>query len=202
MKADRTREFILKSAAPVFNKKGFEGTSIADVEAATGLSKGALYGHFRDKQALAEEVFHWSSRTVKNLVTERMRGISSNRMKLLALLDFFACYVLEPPIPGGCPLLNAAIEADDQHEAMRPVVGTGLKEMVDFIESLIKKGVRSGEFKKGTNARQLAYIFFCAIEGALMFSRIERSRAPMDIIVNHCKYKLDQITDPLWNKKG
>jgi hypothetical protein len=68
--------------------------------------------------------------------------------------------------------------------------------------ALLKKGIRSGEFKKDTNPRELAYTFFCAIEGAIMFSRVERSREPMDIIVKHCKNKLDQISNPIWNKKG
>lgn len=202
MKAERTRKYILEKAAPLFNQKGFDGTSLADLQAVTGLTKGALYGNFENKEELAAEAFTWSTAIVKNLISDQLKSLNSCREKLYHLLDFFARYVSEPPIAGGCPLLNAAIDVDDHHVAMRPVVGTEIKRMVGFIESLIRKGVRSGEFKKGTNERELAYIFFCAIEGALMFSRVERSREPMDIIISHCKHKLDEISNPLWNKKG
>jgi hypothetical protein len=65
---------------------------------------------------------------------------------------------------------------------------------VDFIADLIIKGIAAGEFKKGIKPRELAYSFFCSIEGAIMFSRVERSREPMDIIVAHCKKTLDQIS--------
>jgi TetR/AcrR family transcriptional regulator, transcriptional repressor for nem operon len=147
-------------------------------------------------------VFSWSTAFVKNLIASELKNGNSYKDKLYRLLDFFAGYVFEPPIAGGCPLLNTAIEADDHHEAMRHKVGTEIKRMVSFIESLVRKGVLAGEFKKGTNARELAYTFFCAIEGALMFSRIEQSAEPMKIIIYYCKYKLDQISNPLWNKKG
>jgi TetR/AcrR family transcriptional repressor of nem operon len=195
MKAVRTREFILDKAAPVFNKKGFDGTSLADLEAVTGLTKGALYGNFPDKETLAAQAFLHSTGLAKGLIRDRLQGISSSKQKLYALFDFFWGFVSSPPVPGGCPLLNTAVDADDHRTSMRPLVAGEIMQMVRFIEGLIKEGVRSGEFKKGISARELAYTFFCAIEGAIMFSRVEGSCAPMDIIINHCKKKLDQISN-------
>jgi len=202
VKSARTRAFILEKAASLFNKNGFDGTSMADLEAETGLTKGAIYGNFQDKETLAGEAFLHSTRRVKDMIQNEMKGISSFKEKLSALLDFFGRYALAPPVPGGCPLLNTAVEADDRRISMRPVVAGEIMSMVEFISALIKKGIRSGEFKKDTNARELAYTFFCAVEGAIMFSRVEGSSEPMDIIVNHCKKKLDQISNPLWSKKG
>lgn len=202
MKAARTRQHIIEKAAPLFNKKGFAGTSLADLEKVTGLTRGALYGHFADKGAMAAEAFAHSTGTVKTLMHRALKPCITNKEKLFALLEFFARYVLTPPVPGGCPLLNSAVEADDHHLSMRRVVTKEILEVVTFIETLLKKGIRAGEFKKDTNARELAYIFFCALEGAIMFSRVEASSEPMDIIVDHCKNKLEQISNPLWNKNG
>ena len=202
MKGERTRKYILEKAAPVFNKKGFEATSLADLEEVTGLTKGALYGNFQDKETLAGEAFAYSTATVKGLIKESLRTVGTYKGKLFALLDFFARYVSEPPIAGGCPLLNTAVEADDYRTSMRPVVSSEITQVVNFIATLLRKGVRSGEFKKDIPVRELAYTFFCAIEGAIMFSRVERSAEPMHVIVKHCKKKLDQLSNPLWNKKG
>ncbi len=194
MKAAKTRQYILEKAAPLFNTKGFDGTSLADLENATGLTKGALYGNFRDKDTLASEAFVFASSEVRGRVRALLAPIPSYREKLLALLDFYAKYVLDPPIEGGCPLLNAAVEADDHRPSMRPVVTGEITQTVESIAVLIRKGMRAGEFRDDTNARALAYTFFCAVEGAIMVSRVERSREPMDIVVKHCKDKLQQIT--------
>lgn len=191
---------IMERAAPLFNRKGFEGTSLAELEMVTGYTKGALYSHFQNKETFAKEAFLWSTDRVKILLREELKRTSSNKQKLYAMLDFFSRYVLTPPIPGGCPLLNAAVEVDDHRISMRPLVARELVRVVDLIALLLRKGVRSREFEKGIDARRIAYTFFCAIEGAIMFSRVEGSSEPMRIIVKHCKDILDQISIPYGTK--
>jgi hypothetical protein len=91
-------------------------------------------------------------------------------------------------------LLNNAVEADDFHTSMRRVVVKELLRTVDFIEGLLSKGVEAGEFKMEIKSHELAYSFFCSVEGAIVFSRVERSREPMDIVVRHCKSIVEQIS--------
>jgi TetR/AcrR family transcriptional regulator, transcriptional repressor for nem operon len=193
-KAERTRQFIIETTAPLFNTKGYEGTSLSDLIDVTGLTKGSLYGNFRDKEEISTEAFHYSIGKVKDMMKKELEGAMTYKKQLVALLDFYARYVFDPPIPGGCPLLNTAIEADDHHTSMRKVVTKELLSTIDFISSLIKKGIAAGEFKKNIKPHELAYTFFCSVEGALMFARVERSREPMDIIVRHCKNILEQIS--------
>jgi AcrR family transcriptional regulator len=193
-KAERTRQYIIETTAPLFNTKGYEGTSLSDLIDATGLTKGSLYGNFKDKEEISTEAFRYSVSKVKEMVKKELDGVISYKKQLIALLDFYSAYVFDPPIPGGCPLLNTAIEADDHHTSMRKVVTKELLSTIDFISSLIKKGITAGEFKKNIKPNELAYTFFCSVEGALMFARVERSREPMDIIVRHCKNMLEQIS--------
>lgn len=194
-KGERTRQHIIEKTAPLFNTRGFDGTSLADLTEATGLTKGALYGNFPDKESLAQEAFRYSIGKVREMVRQELEGVTTYRKRLESVFDFFARYVTDPPVPGGCPLLNTAIEADDHHTSMRKIVARELVITIDFMESLLKGGVKSGEFRKGIDARAMAYTFFCSIEGALMFARAERSREPMDIIVKHCKTILNQISN-------
>lgn len=193
-KSERTRQWIVEQTAPLFNRKGFEGTSLTDLTDATGLTKGALYGHFDDKNDIAKAAFRYSVTKVKRMVRERTDAAKTAKGQLGAVLDFFAAYVFNPPIPGGCPLLNTSIEADDHRIGMRRMVAKELVDTVDFLELLLRKGIRKGEFRKDIHPRQLAYTFFCSVEGALMFSRVERSKEPMNIIVSHCKNILEQIS--------
>jgi TetR/AcrR family transcriptional regulator, transcriptional repressor for nem operon len=193
-KADKTRSYIIEKTAPLFNMKGYDGTTLSDLTEATGLTKGALYGNFHSKDDIAEAAFRYSISKVKRMITTEVQKELSNKNRLIALLEFFASYVNKPPVPGGCPLLNTAIEADDHRISMRKVVTTELLSTINFIADLLKKGVEAGEFSKSIDTKALAYTFFCSVEGALMFSRVERSREPMDIIVKHCKNILDQIS--------
>lgn len=193
-KADRTRQYIVEKVAPIFNLKGFDGTSISDVTDATGLTKGALYGNFTDKDEIALEAFKYSMRKVREMVMQRVSNKPTYKERLSALLDFYSSYVFNPPIPGGCPLLNTSVEVDDHRTSMRRIVVKELTSTVSFIQDLIDKGIQAKEFQENTDTRALAYTIFCAIEGALIFSRVERSREPMDLIVSHCNRILDNIT--------
>jgi len=193
-KSEKTKQFILAKTAPLFNTKGFEGTSMADLTSTTGLTKGALYGNFYNKEDLAMEAFKYAVKRVKDLVKTRVEGETTYKKQLRAMLDFFAEYVFHPPVPGGCPLLNTAVQADDQLPGMRRIVVKELMSTVMFIYNLINKGIKAGEFRKDVNARELAYTIFCSVEGAIMFSRVERSDEPMKIIVKHCKKLLNEIS--------
>jgi AcrR family transcriptional regulator len=193
-KAEQTRQYIIERTAPLFNKKGFDGTTLSDLTHATGLTKGALYGNFRDKEEIGLAAFRYTIAKVRDKVKKELESAPTYKDQLISLLEFYADYVFNPPVAGGCPLLNTAIEADDNRPSMRSIVTKELMQTVDFISDLISKGIAAGEFKKGIKPKELAYSFFCSIEGALMFSRVERSREPMDIIVTHCKRTLDQIS--------
>ena len=193
-KAEQTRQYIIEKTAPLFNKKGFDGTSLSDLTEATGLTKGALYGNFRDKEEIGAAAFRYSIAKVRSIVRSRVDAAITCKGQLLAVIEFYSDYVFDPPVPGGCPILNTAIEADDHHTSMRKVVSQELMNTVNFISDLLEKGIAAGEFKKDTRPKELAYSLFCAIEGALMFARVERSREPMDIIVDHCKKILEQIS--------
>jgi TetR/AcrR family transcriptional repressor of nem operon len=167
---------------------------MSDLESATGVTKGALYGNFNGKDEIAAEAFKYAMKKVRACVQQKLSQASTYKSQLIALFDFYGEYVFTPPVSGGCPLLNSAVEVDDDHPTMRRVVVKELVQTIQFIAGLIDKGIEGGEFKKDTNSMSMAYIFFCSIEGALMFARAERSREPMDIILKHCRKQLDLIS--------
>jgi TetR/AcrR family transcriptional repressor of nem operon len=193
-KAEKTRQHIIESSAALFNCKGFAGTTMSDLEATTGLTKGALYGNFSNKDEIAGEAFKYAMKKVRATVQRKLDVAMTYKSQLTALFDFYGEYVFDPPVPGGCPLLNAAIEVDDEHPTMRKVVVKELMQTVNFITDLLERGIQAGEFKASIKPKSLAYTFFCAIEGAIMFSRVERSREPMDIILQHCRKQIEQIS--------
>lgn len=193
-KGERTKQQIIEVTAPLFNTKGFYGTSIADLCAATGLTKGALYGNFKSKEELSKAAFQYAISRMRSVGNEDIQRKSTYKEKLIALLEFFSCYVLDPPVKGGCPLLNTAIEADDHRKGMKKLVAAELQNSISHIMHLMEQGKKGGEFKPELKSREMALFFFCSIEGAIMFSRVSSSEEAMKTIVKNCKSILDSYS--------
>ena len=71
-KGEDTRREIVEKAAPLFNQKGFEGTSLSDLMRVTGLQKGGIYRHFSSKEELAGEAFDYAW---QKAVERRLEGV-------------------------------------------------------------------------------------------------------------------------------
>jgi AcrR family transcriptional regulator len=71
-KGETTRQRIIEKSAPIFNQKGFAGSSMQDVMEATGLEKGGLYRHFSGKEELAAEVFRYTVARAEKLRSEKI----------------------------------------------------------------------------------------------------------------------------------
>jgi TetR/AcrR family transcriptional regulator, transcriptional repressor for nem operon len=173
---------------------GFDGTSLADLCRATGLTKGALYGNFADKEELASEAFRYTISKMRSFGSRSMRSQPTNRKRLEALLEFFLRAVLNPPVRGGCPLLNTAVEADDHRPSMRKTVVKELEKSVNTMTKLLDRGKIAGEFKKNINSKEIATFCFCAIEGAIMYSRVSASAEAMEIVVKTLNGLLESVS--------
>ena len=78
-KGEQTRRNIVEAAAPIFNKRGYEGSSLNDLMQATGLKKGGIYRHFSSKEELAAKAFDYTWEAAWNVrwlhVDEKAKGI-------------------------------------------------------------------------------------------------------------------------------
>ena len=83
-KSERTRRYIIEQSAPVFNKKGIAGTSLADLTAATGLTKGSIYGNFKSKDDLAVAVFQYNTQNLTRYFARRLKRGRNAIEKLMA----------------------------------------------------------------------------------------------------------------------
>ena len=110
---DETREKIIRQAAAVFNTQGFAGASMSDIMAATGLQKGGIYRHFESKEQLALESFDYAVRVMTDRFRDALDGKRTAMERLHAIISVFARIPIDPPVPGGCPVMNAGIENDD-----------------------------------------------------------------------------------------
>jgi TetR/AcrR family transcriptional regulator, transcriptional repressor for nem operon len=169
-KAERTRQLIVEKTAPIFNTKGFAGTSISDMTAATGLTKGSIYGNFENKDEVALAAFDHNIQKLKTIVQAEMAEQQSIRDRLLVYIRVYDNFMKLPFPVGGCPILNTTTEADGTHPRLRSKVSEAIIDWKDRIIKMIEKGVVAKEFKAGVNAEQTALTLIAMIEGAILIT--------------------------------
>ena len=192
-KGQRTRETIVARAAEVFNVRGYAGTSVADILAATGLEKGGLYNHFESKDELALAAFDHALATLRARHREARARVVGPRATLAAFLETFRDVASHPATKGGCPLLNTAVETTDGHPALRKRVRAAFAAMLDDLVVTIERGIACGELDERADPAALASLMVCSLEGAVMLGRLERTAAHMTRVVDHLERVLADL---------
>jgi TetR/AcrR family transcriptional repressor of nem operon len=152
-RSERTRQLIIESAAPIFNKKGYAGTSMSDLTTATGLTKGSIYGNFKDKDDVAVHAFQHNIDLIFDFFSKELKAAGSTLDKLLAYPRGFRKIYPMILSYGGCPILNTAVEADDTHAVLRKMAVDVLAKWKKSIVSLIEKGQSEGIIDSATDAQ-------------------------------------------------
>ena len=169
-KAERTRTFILETVAPIFNKKGYVATSLSDITEATGLTKGAVYGNFRNKEELALAAFDYNVHKLLSKISNRLEATSSATQQLFILTNFYRFYGDYTRELGGCPLLNMGINANMQNARLMERVQQVIEKLQNQIEEIIKEGKVKGEIWPYIKADVFARQIFIMIQGAVFFT--------------------------------
>src|SRR6218665_3256375 len=126
-KAEKTREYIIEKAAPIFNMKGYAGTSLQDLTRATGLTKGSIYGNFKNKDEVAVAVYEHSITLLDQRISAFLEPRHSMLDKLLGIADYYRQNWKQIFERGGCPVQNASVEADDNLGVLKKPVQNSIK---------------------------------------------------------------------------
>lgn len=169
-KAVETTRFIIEKVAPIFNKKGYVGTSLADISKATGLTKGAIYGNFKDKETLALAAFNHNLRRVIGRIDQKMQLFDSPIAKLRAILTFYEHYFDYVSDFGGCPIVNIGVDANHQNPVLLEGVQTVVYKLQQNVAGIVEDGIIAGEIKPSTDAQLISRRFFSTLEGAIFLS--------------------------------
>ena len=189
-KGEQTRREIIRKAAPIFNQKGYDGTALSDLMRATGLEKGGIYRHFESKQELAGDAFDHAWKVAMDTRFEGTQEIPNtvNRLKQIVrnFRDRRAALV-----PGGCPLLNTAIDSDDGNPQLRAKARRALSSWLNRLQSIAEEGERRREIRSDVDPVKLATLIASTLEGSLMVSRLQRKEDPLDLACRHLEEYLD-----------
>ena len=189
-KGELTRKRIVEAAAPIFNQHGYEGSSLNALMEATGLKKGGIYRHFASKEELAAEAFDytWEAAWKARLshVDDKANGI--NKLKQL-IANFVE---RRSPVPGGCPVLNTAVDADDGNPILRSRVGKALRSWTGRLQAYVEEAQQERDAKPDVDPKDVATLIVASLEGALMMTRIHRNDEALRRVQSHLNEYLDK----------
>jgi TetR/AcrR family transcriptional repressor of nem operon len=200
-KGEQTRREIIRKAAPIFNQKGYEGAALSDLMRATGLEKGGIYRHFESKQELAGEAFDHAWKIAMDTRFEGTQEIPNTVDRLKQIVRNFQDR-RAGLVPGGCPLLNTAIDSDDGNPQLRAKARRALSRWLDRLQTIAEEGQRRGEVRSDVDSAKLATLIASTLEGSLMVGRLQRKDDPLDLACHHLEEYLETKVRARQSKAG
>ncbi len=189
-KAERTKQFILETAAPIFNQKGISGANIDDVLDAAKLTKGCLYGHFESKEDLALQVVDHMLNTNGEKMLLTISQAKTAKAKVFAFLDFYKDPI-NTYLKGGCPVFNIAVESDDNFPAIKEKIAATIRRGQEMFVSILNQGIANGEFSDKLDSPLYAFKAVAAVEGAVVMCRAMNTAKPMAGLLRSLKAELE-----------
>ncbi len=190
-KGEQTRRDIVRKAAPLFNQKGYEGTSLSDLMEATGLQKGGIYRHFSSKEALAAEAFDYSWGKAVHGRLDGVEEVPDSVDRFKKMIGNFV-EIRMGLVPGGCPLMNTAVETDDGNAVLRSRARKALQNWTARLSSIASEGIKKRQIDPRVHPLKLSQLIIGCLEGALLISRLQKDEEPLRSIRQHLDEYLEQ----------
>ncbi len=106
-------------------------------------------------------------------------------------------------LPGGCPLLNTAVDSDNGNPILRERVRKALRGWQSQLRKILQEGIATGTVRPGLDIDKAASLIIGGLEGGMLLSRIEKSDQPLRDALDHLDHYLEtQIRKPSSARKS
>ncbi|OQR63066.1 TetR family transcriptional regulator [Streptomyces maremycinicus] len=169
LRAEQTRTTIITAAADLFDRHGYESTSLSDIVAHAHVTKGALYFHFAAKEDLAHAIMELQSSASRRIAGEiDDRGYAS--LEALMRLTFALTRLsVEGPIP------RASLRLATGGVAVRPPLSHPFVELLDLISRRLGGALKESDIHPDVDVDAVAHSLVCFFVGTRV---VGRSREP------------------------
>lgn len=180
-----TAQYILEKVAPVFNRKGYVGTTLTDLSVATNLTKGAIYSNFVNKEDLALKAFKRNLKIIFGPLYMEIGAQNNSLAKLRVITDFYRNYFARTKEYGGCPLLNVGMDAKAINPNLYQAALKVARDQLEGLTTIIQTGIDNKEIRKDISAKQYAENILCMIEGATFMAQMHNDGRFMENIASY-----------------
>jgi TetR/AcrR family transcriptional repressor of nem operon len=183
-------ETAVEAAVEVFRAHGYNGTSVQDLTAGTGLARGSLYKAFHDKHALfLAALDHYTQQSLQRLSQDLNQACPAREAIRRALMAYAKragdgqCR--------GCLVTAAAMELMPQDKEVRALITRQFRRIQDLFAATVIRGQAAGEIGRGHDERAIAQLLLCTIHGLRILGKTRPSEAETARVVEAALRVLD-----------
>lgn len=191
----RTKQFderqVLLAAMLVFWEKGYEGTSILDLEQATGLGRTSLYNAFGNKRALFEQVLACYKESVMASLFTAMDSVPDIREGISRLLTAALDVNYDEQYPGGCLVVLSVLESGQHDAASRASLEQTMQELRQGLQQRITRARKRGELPAGLDAAAAATTIATIMAGMMVMGKAHFPRTMLKKTIHQVLALLD-----------
>lgn len=191
--AELTRQKILEITATEMWKNGYKATSLSEIISKANVSKGALYHHFKNKQALGyavfEEVFVAEFYQMFTPVLAQDDPISA-LSELFSMMPTMSC---DEDMVGGCPVNTISQEMSSQDEGFRELANNMYQTKVRMFAEAFERMQNAGKIKPEVDCRAAALLVVSCFQGMMSLVKVSRDRQQMVDLLDGLKNYLESL---------
>lgn len=165
-----------------------------DIIKETGIQKGGIYRHFKDKDQLMIEAFQFSVQIMQQHFVSMVEPCKNTKEKLNVFVEAFFDLSRNKPIVGGCPIFNAATEMDDlEGNTLIDYIDQAMDELKALLSNIIHKGLQSKELKEVVNPDEASIFIISTLEGALILYKLKKDEQIITSVHHHLNHYFSTI---------
>jgi len=189
------KEKIIHESLRQFSEKGFLSTSISDILEAVGTSKGGLYNHFKNKEALFFAAMREARKIWRQRNLDGLKDVDQPIEKIKKLLENYRDRYLADSenFPGGCIFVTLAVELNNQRPHLAREVNEGFLRFKRMLKRLLDQEKNAGNLKDVIDTQQATEIIFSGILGASVMYISDKSKDTLDRNIRSLTGYLDMI---------
>lgn len=174
-KGTLTRERIIGRAVELASVEGLNGLTLGRLADGIGMSKSGLFAHFRSKEELQRSVLETTIASFREFVYEPAAAEPRGEPRLRRLFERWLAWMNErEETPGGCLLMQASVELDDQPGPLRDLLAQALRDWRATLIAFARGGITAGHFRTELDPALFAFQLEAIIRGAAHDSRLLR----------------------------
>jgi TetR/AcrR family transcriptional regulator, transcriptional repressor for nem operon len=191
----KTKQFeeaaVLQKAANVFWEKGYNGTSMDELVAATGLSRSSMYDTFGDKQGLYLKTLEHYRQQAACQLEQWMPPNTPPRQKIALFLQKSAEASLADGHQKGCFILNCTTEMANQNSTVQAFVSGNMEAMENLLMQWAKEGQADGSIGQRFTAQAIARYLFSTLNGLKVVAQARPDKTALQDVVKLALAVLD-----------
>jgi TetR/AcrR family transcriptional repressor of nem operon len=170
---ERTRERLLQAAFDEVHRSGFRGTDLDSILGAAGVTKGALYHHFDNKEALGYAVV--DELIAGSMLNKWLRPLQNAEDPIVVLGSLIDAESVAPEdVALGCPLNNLSQEMSPLDEGFRKRLAKVFKAWHGGVTAALRNGQKRGLVRGDVQPSDAAWFFIAAYEGYVSLAKTSR----------------------------